>query len=80
MHRPSWKTINERFKKLVLDHREAITNNRATSVIEEVREEIEVLLYDIFLAVDEMEEQSGAERDSRKDLYRRILASWEEIR
>ena len=57
----SWKTINDRFKKVVADHREAVKINTTASGIIEVRGEREELLDDIILAMDEMEETRRAE-------------------
>ena len=57
----SWKTINDRFKKVVADHREAVKINTTASGIIEVKGEREELLDDIILAMDEMEETRRAE-------------------
>lgn len=78
--RPTWKTINDRFKKLVQDHREASQANRAASGIIEVRGEREVLLDDIVLAIDEFEEHRRAERNERTELDRRLQNAGADIR
>lgn len=55
--RPTWNSINDRFKKLLSDHRTAVTRNLTASGIIEVRGERELLLDDIMLAVDEFDEK-----------------------
>lgn len=80
MCQPSWKTLNDRFKKIVADHRIAVKRNGAASGIIEVRGERELLLDDIVLAVDEWEEGRRAERDERTELDRRLREAGETIR
>lgn len=77
---PTWKTLNDRFKKLVSDHRAAVRTNAAASGIVEVRGEREILLDDIVQAVDELEEQRRAERDERTKLDQRLTEAGERIR
>ena len=77
---PSWKTLNDRFKKIVADHREAVKRNEAASGILEVRGEQEMKLDDIFQAVDGNEEARRAERDERTELDKRLRTAGEEIR
>ena len=60
---PTWKSVNDRYKKLISDHRTAVKRNINASGIIEVRGEREVLLDDIVLAVDENDEKRRAERD-----------------
>lgn len=77
---PSWKTLNDRFKKVISDHRLAVRNNAAASGIIEVRGEREQLLDDIVLAMDEWEEKRRSERDARTELDKRLMEAGEEIR
>ena len=77
---PTWKTLNDRFKKVVSDHRLAVRNNAVASGIIEVRGEREDLLDDIVLAMDEWEEKRRSERDARTELDKRLMEAGKEIR
>ena len=77
---PTWKTLNDRFKKILSDHREAVKANAAASGIIEVRGERETLLDDVALEVDEWEEAKRAERDERTELDKRLIQAGEEVR
>lgn len=55
-----WKTLNDRFKKLVADHRLAASHNAVASVILEERSEREVLLEYIVLEIDDVEKKRRA--------------------
>lgn len=77
---PTWKTLNDRFKKVVADHRVAVTQNAVASGIIEVRGEREVLLDDIILEMDEAEEKRRSERDERTELDERLRAAGEDMR
>lgn len=78
--KPTWKSLNDRYKKVVADHRIARRANEAASGIIEIRGEREELLDDIVLAVDEMEEGRRAEREERNTMDRRLQQAGEEIR
>ena len=80
MCRPSWKTLNNRFKNIVSDHCIAVQKNAVASGIIEVRGERELLLHDIVLTVDEWEEGRRAERDEKTDLDRHLRLAGETIR
>lgn len=77
---PSWKTLNDRYKNIVSDHREAVKNNATASGIIEVRGEREMLLDDVVLAIDEFEEMNKTERDELTELDKRLRDAGEEIR
>ena len=77
---PSWKTLTDRFKKIVAGHRAAVKANVVASGIIEVRGEREILLDDIVLAIDEWEESRRAERDERTELDKRLQVAGEAIR
>lgn len=80
VHKPTWKTLNDLFKKLVSDHRDASKRNSAASGIIEIRGERELLLEDISLAVGEAVEQRRAEREEKSDIDRRLMVEGEQIR
>lgn len=77
---PTWKTLNDRFKKAVADHRLAASRNAVASGILEVRGEREVLLDDVFLEIDDVEEKRVAERDERTELDARLWVAGENMR
>lgn len=52
VHPSTWKTVSDRFKKLVADHLKLTKAKQAVSGIVQIRREREQLLYEIFLAVD----------------------------
>lgn len=78
--KPTWKSLNDRFKKVVADHRTSRRANEAASGIIEIRGEREELLDDIVLAVDEKEEERRTEREERTAMDRRLQGAGEEIR
>lgn len=80
IQKPSWKTLNDRFKRIVQDHRDAVKRNVSASGISEVRGEREELLDDVVASIDEFEESRRAERDEQTDLDRRLKAAGENIR
>lgn len=77
---PSWKSLNDRFKKLNADHRIAMARNLTATSIIEVRGERELLLDEIMHAVDEHDVNRRCERDERSQLDERLSVSGEEIR
>jgi len=77
---PTWKTLSDRFKKVLCDHRQAVRNNAVASGIIEVRGERETLLDDVVLEVDELDEKRRTERDERTELDNRLLAAGEDVR
>lgn len=77
---PTWKALNERFKKIVVYHRLAVRHNSVAYGNIEVRGEREVLLDDLVLGMDEVEEKRRAERDKRKVLDTRLRAAAEDMR
>lgn len=77
---PTWKTLNDRFKKVVADHRLAASRNAVASGILEVRGEREVLLDDVVLEIDDVEEKRRAERNERTELDARLRAAGEHMR
>lgn len=79
MH-PTWKTLYERFKKLLADHRAETRQNTAASGIEENRTEKHVLLDDIVHMVDAHAETKRAERNERTEADKRLQAAGERIR
>lgn len=78
--RPTWKSLNDRYKKIIADHRVARRQNESASGIVEIRGEREELLDDIVLAVDEMEEGRRTEREERTTMDRLLQDAGEEIR
>ena len=52
MCQQSWKTLNDRFKKIISDHRIAVKRNAVASGIIEIQGEREPLLDDTVLIVD----------------------------
>ena len=80
MHRPSKKTLSDRFKRLVQQRRQAVKVNLAASGIIEPHGDKEVLLDDLILEIDEKEEASRAEKDERKETERKLIAAGDSIR
>lgn len=78
--KPTWKSLNDRYKKIISDHRTATRANLAASGIVEERGEREQLLDDILLIVNENEEERRAERDERTEMDRRLKSAGEQIR
>ena len=62
---PTHKTLSDRFKKIVADHRAAVRANVAVSGITGVRSEREVLLDDIVLELDEWAEPRRSKREEK---------------
>lgn len=63
-----WKTLNDRYKKCVANHCDAVRRNEAASGIIEVRGEREVLFDNIVQEMDKVDEKGRAERDKETDL------------
>lgn len=78
--RPSWKTVYDRFKKLVADHRSEDRTNAGASGIDEEESETSALLYDIVQAMDDTAEARRAERNEKTDADRRLQEAGEIIR
>lgn len=66
-------------KKLITDHRTAVTRNVTASGIIEVRGESELLLNDIIIAVYEHNEKHLAEKDESTVLDERLRVMGEEM-
>lgn len=79
MH-PTWKSLYERFKKLLSDHRAETRQNTAASGIAEVRTEKHVLLDDIVQMADEHAEKKRSERNERTDADKRLQDAGDRIR
>ena len=62
---PTWKSLHDRFKKVVADRRNKNLKNQAVSGIVEERGEREMLLDDLILAIDEQEEGKEMQQDER---------------
>ena len=77
---PGHKTLSDRFKKIVADHRPAVRANVAASGITEVREEREVLLDDIVLEMDEWAEQRRSEREEKTEYDKCLQEAGEQMR
>lgn len=77
---PSWKTIYDRFHKVVATHRSEDREQVAASGISEERTEKRMLLDDIVLAMDEIAERRRAERDEKTANERRLQEAGERIR
>lgn len=75
----NWKTLSARFKKILANNWDAISNSKAFGIIG-VREERKVILDDIMLQVDEAEEQNQTERNNRTDLDERLRTTEGEMR
>lgn len=80
MCQPSWKTLNDGFKKIVSDHRIAVKENVVALGIIEIQGERELLLDDIVLTVDEFKDERRSERDEKTNLDRRLRLVGETIR
>ncbi|PXF49215.1 hypothetical protein BWQ96_01004 [Gracilariopsis chorda] len=76
----SWKTLNDRFKKIISEHRKAVNCNAVASGIIEVRGERETLLDDLILEIDEFEERRRTERDEGTELDKRLVAAGAQMR
>ena len=77
---PTHKTLSDRFKKIVDNHRAAVRANVAASGIIEVRGEREVLLDDIVLEMDEWAEQRRSEREEKTEFDKRLQEAGEQMR
>ena len=77
---PTCKTLSDRFKKILSDHRLAARDNAAASGIIEVRGERELLLDDFVLEIDEWSEQRRDERDEKTEFDKRLQNAGEEMR
>ena len=77
---PSYKTLSDRFKKVIADHGLAVRSNAAASGIIEIRGEREVLLDDIVLEMDEWAEQRRTEREEKTEFDKRLQGAGEEMR
>lgn len=78
--KPTWKSLSDRFKKLISDHKVSRRINEGSSGIIEVRGEREELLDDIVLAIDDMEEERRNEREERTTMDKRLQEAGEAIR
>lgn len=78
--KPSWKTVNDRFKKLVSERRAENNHNMTLSGITEVVGEREQLLDDIIHRMDEANEVVSAEKEERSQHEKRMTEAAEEIR
>lgn len=66
IHHPTWKTLYERFKKILADHRASATNGTGSAELgEEVRKRTQ-LLEDIVLKVNEAAEIRRFDREERR--------------
>lgn len=80
VQQPSWKTLSDRFKKIVEEHRTARKRNeRATGISEEYGER-EQLLDDLLLEIDEHEENIREKNEEKTALEQRLATGGEEIR
>ena len=77
---PTWKTLSDRFKKIVADHKTETRSNATASGIIEIRGEREILLDDIVLSMNEWSEKRRSEREERTEQDRRLALAGEEIR
>ena len=80
MTSPTWKTLSDRFKKILSDHRLAARDNAAASGNIEVRGVREVLLDDVVLEIDEWSEQRRVEQDEKTEFDKRLQNAGEEMR
>ncbi|CDF35739.1 unnamed protein product [Chondrus crispus] len=76
----TWKSVRDRFKKLIADRRRKNKNNLNASGIIEVRGEKEVLLDDLLLEIDEHEESKRIEKEDRNAKERRLMEAGRLIR
>ena len=72
---PTWKTLNDSFKKVISDHRTLSNSNARVSGITEVRGEREQLLDDLILENDEDEEHRRSDRNEKSEKDRKLLAA-----
>ena len=77
---PSYKTLSDRFKKVIADHRLAVRSKVAVSGITKIQGEREVLLDDIVLEMDEWAEQRRMEREEKTEFDKRLQGAGEEMR
>ena len=77
---PTWKTLNDCFKKILSDHRDAVRKNAVASGIISLRGEIETVLNDVMSGVDEWEETKREERDKKTETDRRPVPAGEYVR
>jgi hypothetical protein len=67
--RPSWKTLRDRFKHLISDHKAA----RVRSGIEEAHSEKELLLDDIISMISEEADSMALEREDKMRSLKRLI-------
>lgn len=77
---PTWKTIYERFKKVVADHRASARKSQAASGVAEDETERTQLLDDILQEMDDSAEQRRAERCEKSQKDKEIVEAGELIR
>lgn len=77
---PTWKTIYERFKKVVSDYRASDRRDSIASRVEENRSERDLLLDDIIQHQDEHQETQRNERNERTETERRLQEAGDRIR
>lgn len=67
--------LNDRFKKVIFDHRALTKSNALASSIVEVRGEREQLLDDLILEIDGDEEHRRVDRNEKSEKDRKLLAA-----
>ena len=80
LHKPSGKTLWDRFKRLVSHRRASVKRTAAASGIIERHGEKEQLLDDLIMEVDEKEEAARAEKNEQNLHEKRLVAAGESIR
>lgn len=67
---PTWKSLNDRFKKIITDHRTTRRVNETASGTVEIRGELEELLDNIILAVEKKKKERRSEREECTEMDR----------
>lgn len=77
---PTWKTVSDRFKRIVAVRKEQVKFNTTTSRNMEIQREKDMLLDDLILEMKEREELETAEKEGKEEKENRLLEAGENIR
>lgn len=78
--KPSWKTLQDRFKRIVWNQRDTMKRSQTASEIIENRVKPDQLPEDVDIVMDEFEKTRCAMRDKQAELDKRLQSAGENFR